>query len=583
MNYKLRHIFLLGLINLSAVSATSEYVKDFMKVVEDSDYFSPLEKDFARQLMNGADMDDSVLDAIIECPVISSKQKEMAKQYFQDRQKPKHVKFKQRRYDKDIQLVTPRMRFHGDFDFRLRSIDTARDVSTHFPLDNADKDPGIAHVIKGQLRYRPEGQKDPKSWGQIDVDVQGRDGETEIINGHFQNNQNYLKIGTYLSPNMSEFGLRNTEFSGVHFHWEQNKWMLDFLRGDTVEDYVPSLDSLSVGGFVAKRLLKSGSQDYIGLSYFDSSDSHYFGILGQAFMLDNNLRMYSEIVKQDVGTPGQDATAVEFEVDYENEKVIFLNEIQKTTAFFRSSLNPEYSNLGTSLSEYENQEHAFTYRFDPYVTSSLVLNSRKVTPLNGISEFDSIDGAWTLMTHRPDRPKYMFVVKSSSNQDATNASIDDQQFIVMGRSSWKHRDIITHVDVMRTDFTDRLLTDNSYVLNSVSVEFSRPFLNKLRVKNKLTLLDQNFENSNNDAESQQNMFQVNYQVDSRTSLQGRHNYRRVARKTFTNKYKNIWSLDARRQVDENLAYNLRLSSYNNNEFTRGYDAALVSLGADFSF
>ena len=103
-----------------------------MKVVEDSDYFSPIEKDFARQLMNGADMDDSVLDAIIESPVISSKQKEMAKQYFQERQKPKRVKFKQRRYDKDIQLVSPRMRFHGDFDFRLRSIDTARDISNHF-------------------------------------------------------------------------------------------------------------------------------------------------------------------------------------------------------------------------------------------------------------------------------------------------------------------------------------------------------------------------------------------------------------------------------------------------------------------
>ena len=91
------------------------------------------------------------------------------------------------------------------------------------------------------------------------------------------------------------------------------------------------------------------------------------------------------------------------------------------------------------------------------------------------------------------------------------------------------------------------------------------------------------QNSTNDAESQQNVFQVDYQVDSRTSLQGRHNYRRVARKAFTNKYKNIWSLNARRQVDENLAYKLRLSSYNNNEFTRGYDAALVSLGADFSF
>ena len=165
MKYKLRHIYLLGLLNLSPIFATSEYVKDFMKVVEDSDYFSPLEKDFARELMNGADMDDSVLDAIIESPVISSKQKEMAKQYFQDRQKPKHIKLKQSRYDKDIQLVTPRMRFHGDFDFRLRSLDTAGDISDYFALDNADKDKGVAHIIKGQLRYRPEGEQNPKSWG----------------------------------------------------------------------------------------------------------------------------------------------------------------------------------------------------------------------------------------------------------------------------------------------------------------------------------------------------------------------------------------------------------------------------------
>ena len=102
MKLKLRHICLLGFIHLKPVLATSEYVKDFMKVVEGSDYFTPIEKDFARQLMNGANMDDSVLDAIIESPVISSKQKEMARQYFQDRQKPKRIKFKQRRYDKDI-------------------------------------------------------------------------------------------------------------------------------------------------------------------------------------------------------------------------------------------------------------------------------------------------------------------------------------------------------------------------------------------------------------------------------------------------------------------------------------------------
>ena len=64
------------------------------------------------------------------------------------------------------------MRFHGDFDFRLRSLDTAGDISDYFALDNADKDKGVAHIIKGQLRYRPEGEQNPKSWGQIDVDVQ---------------------------------------------------------------------------------------------------------------------------------------------------------------------------------------------------------------------------------------------------------------------------------------------------------------------------------------------------------------------------------------------------------------------------
>lgn len=583
MKRYLRHIWFLGFFGGGALLHASEYVKDFMKVVENSDYFSPIEKDFARQLMDGADLDDSVLDAIIESPVISEKQKEMARAYFHNRQKPKKVKFKQQRYDKDIQVVTPPTRIHGDFDLRLRSIDTAKDVSSHFPLDNADKDPGIAHIIRGQLRYRPEGQKSPKSWGQIDIDIQGSDGETEIINGHFQNGSNYLAVGTFLSPNLSEFGLRNTEFAGVHFHWEQNNWNLDLVRGNTVEDYVPTLNNRSLGGLVARRMLGNGNLDYIGLSYFDSADSHFLGFLGQAYTLNNDLRLYSEYVKQDVGISGQDGSAYEVEVDYENEKVIFLNEIQKTSALFRSSLNPEYSNVGVTLNGYENQEHAITYRFDPYVTSSLVLNNRTVTPLNGMTQFDSMDAAWTLMTHRPDRPKYMFVLKSSSNQDSLKNAIDDQQFIVMGRSSWRHRDILTHVDFMRTNFDDRILNNNSYILNSVSVEFSRPFMNKLRIKNRLTLLDQNFKDTSIDAESQHNVFQVDYDLDSRTSLQGRHNYRRVARKAFSNKYKNIWSLDARRKVDDNLAYNLRLSSFNNNEFTRGYDAALVSIGADFSF
>lgn len=583
MKRYIKHIWFIAFFGGVTFLQASEYVKDFMKIVEGSDYFSPIEKDFARQLMDGADLDDSVLDAIIESPVISEKQKEMARAYFHNRQKPKQVKFKQQRYDKDIQVVTPPTRIHGDFDLRLRSIDTARDVSSHFPLDNSDKDPGIAHIIRGQLKYRPEGHKTSKSWGLIDIDIQGSDGETEIINGHFQNGSNYLAVGTFLSPNLSEFGLRNTEFAGVHFHWEQNDWNLDFVRGNTVEDYVPTLNNLSLGGVVARRMLGNDNLDYVGLSYFDSADSHFLGFLGQAYTLDNNLRFYTEYVKQDVGVSNQDGSAYEVEIDYENEKVIFLNEIQKTTALFRSSLNPEYSNVGVNLNGYENQEHAVTYRFDPYVTSSLVLNNRTITPLNGLTQFDSMDAAWTLMTHRPDRPKYMFVLKSSSNQDSLKNAIDDQQFIVMGRSSWRHRDILTHVDFMRTNFDDRILSNNSYILNSLSVEFSRPFLNKLRIKNRLTLLDQNFKDTSVDAESQHNVFQVDYNLDSRTSLQGKHSYRRVARKAFSNKYKNIWSLDARRKVDDNLAYNLRLSSFNNNEFTRGYDAALVSIGADLSF
>ena len=69
---------------------------------------------------------------------------------------------------------------------------------------------------------------------------------------------------------------------------------------------------------------------------------------------------------------------------------------------------------------------------------------------------------------------------------------------------------------MRTDFTDHLLTDNSYVLNSVSVEFSRPFSDKIRVKNKLTLLDQNFENSSTMQVSAQYV-SSGLQMDSRTS------------------------------------------------------------------
>ena len=66
------------------------------------------------------------------------------------------------------------------------------------------------------MRYRPEGEQNPKSWGQIDVDVQGRDGETEIINGHFLNGNKLSQNWNFFKPEYEEFGLRNTEFPPGH-------------------------------------------------------------------------------------------------------------------------------------------------------------------------------------------------------------------------------------------------------------------------------------------------------------------------------------------------------------------------------
>jgi len=572
-----------SLVLATSTFAYEGYIEDYERLIEGSHYFTPKEKEFAAQLLKGADRDDTILDAILDSELISDKQKEVAKEYFHKKKAPKKVHFKQEGFDEELKVTTPRMRFHGDLDLRIRNIDSARDVSNQFALDNADYDEGMHHLFKGNLRYHPEGRPDGDMYGNFHFDLQGRDGETEIINAHLYNRGNYMELGTFLSPNFSEFGLRNTEFSGINVHLEHQKWVLDWVRGNTAEDYVPVLDDLSLGGGVIRRYLSRDKRDWIGASYYDMRGNHFMGILGQSYMFNDHLRFYTEFMHRDGGAAGRNGSAREFELDYDHKKVLFLNEFQKISPRFASTLNPEYSNFSNTLNEMDNREHAFTYRFDPWVTSSVIYSNRKITPAGNPISVETSDSTWALMTHRPDRPKYMFVLKSIARADQTRTNVHEKQMIAMGRTTFKARDMVTSFDVRVTDFNDNLFNQRSFVLNTVSVEFSRPFLNKLWVKEKLTFLDQNFNNSLLDAESQLHHLQVEYRPNRLTTLKGSQRYRRVARKARPNKYKTIYSVEAHRKIDENLAYKLRMDSFNNNEFTKGYDANLISLGADLKF
>jgi len=246
-------------------------------------------------------------------------------------------------------------------------------------------------------------------------------------------------------------------------------------------------------------------------------------------------------------------------------------------------LNPEYSNFPGILSQRENREHGFTYRFDPYITSSVIYSARRITGLGGSNSLETVDAAWTLMTQRPDRPKYMVLFKHLQKKGDLRLSQDESQFIALARTTFKSRDILTHLDFRRTDFTDNLTTLDSYSLNSMSVDISRPFLGKIHVRERLTLLDQNFEDPSKDIESQLQFLEVEYRMDERNSLKGSQKYRRVARKSGSNKYKMAYGLEASRKINENLSYVLRMDAFNHNEFTRGYDANRVAVGADIKF
>ncbi|MCJ8344141.1 hypothetical protein MJH12_01275, partial [bacterium] len=312
------------------------------------------------------------------------------------------------------------------------------------------------------------------------------------------------------------------------------------------------------------------------------SQSHYLGANAQNFFLNDELRVSVEFMHKDAPGVGKDGNAFELEIDYDSSKLMLKNEIQKLSKFFSSSLNPEYANFTNTAYDKEIQEHAVTYRFDPYVTSSFVATRRSDLPSNGNPRLDRVDMAWVLITQKPDRPKYMFLVKALEKDD-NSFTTSQSQLLAMARTTFKAKDIITDVDLRHTNFENDLNVGESYSLNSYSVKVSRPFLNKLRVSERISFLDQNYNNDSFSNESQSHLFEAKYQFNRADSIRGTHRYKRVARKSLPNKYKTIYSMELRRRIDQNLAYKVRLDSYNYNEFARGYDAGLISIGADLSF
>ncbi|MCO4781269.1 MAG: hypothetical protein KC646_03025 [Candidatus Cloacimonetes bacterium] len=576
------YIFILLALFSSSFAEVDSKLEELLSGVESSELFSPIERKFVDSLIKNSSSDDTVLDTLMNSELVSDKNKIYAKEYFTSGKKPRKIKYFDKDFDRKLELKTPRMQVHGDLDMRLRNVDTANDVSNVFALENATYDPSIAYLLKGQIRYSKENDLNSKAFGYVDLDLQSLDGQQEKINFHFQNRDSFIELGTFLSPYFSEFGLRNTEFSGVYTHLEKDKWALDFVRGDTVEDYIKGLNNLSVGGFSVKRAVSQDHRNYLGLNYYDMSQSHYLGAEAQSLFLDDQLRVSAEFMHKDSPGLGTDGNAFELEVDFDGKKLMLKNEMQRMSKFFSSSLNPEYANFSKIAYERDIQEHAVTYRFDPYVSSSFIATRRSQLPNNGNPKLDRMDMSWVLITQKPDRPKYMFLVKALEKDD-NSFTTKQSQLLAMARTTFKAKDIVTDVDMRHTNFSDDMKVGESYSLNSYSVKVSRPFLKKLRVSEKVTFLDQNYNNDSFSNESQSHIFEAKYQFNRADSIRGSHRYKRVARKALPNKYKTVYSMELRRRIDQNLAYKLRLDSYNYNEFTRGYDAGLVSVGADLSF
>jgi hypothetical protein len=563
------------------VLSTAEFAREYLSIVENSDMFNPAEKIFTRKLLEGARADDTFIDAMLSSPMLTERNKQYALKFFREGREPKQVEYKDQRYDTEFELVSPRLRFSGDVESELRFIETRNDISDYFAQDNSGYNDGITHVIKGNINYRMDERHDENVWGRFDFDVQDADGRTEKLNAHIHNRENWHELGTMLTPYHTEFGLRNTEIGGVSGHFERQKWGLDYAFGETVEDFIPALDKLLLKGFVLKRALDSRNRDMLGVSLYNWEDVNYYGGF-MRFYLSEGLHISGELMRTEGPNVLNDDNAWETRLEYENDRVIFLNQYQNIGARFSSVLNPKYANIGGFLRKRENLENAFTYRFDPYVTSSATHIVRRERALDGRPQMYLRDYSWVLSTQKPDKPKYMVVLKASKKDDA-GFSTDEERFISMARTTFRNRDMVTSVDFMFTNFDNYQTPWQSYILRSLNVDFSRPFLKKLYVRERLGVSEHNYADSSWSNESQSHLFEAVYRPDQQNSFRGSHQYRRMARRALPDKYKMVFSLEARRKIDANTTYKLLLESFNYNEFLKGYDATMVSLGCDFTF
>ncbi len=556
--------------------------RETLAMIEKGDQFTDAERLLARQILEQSGDDESVLDAIVSSPLVTERDKELARMIMERSGRvPAKVVYTPRPDELPFELVSKPLRFHGDLSYKARDVRTRNDVANFFATNNSKVNHGFANLLEGRISYAPEeGKRDV--YGFLDIDLQTRDPETEVLNAYMYNRNNWVAVGTWLEPDFTEFGLRNTEISGTMGHFENGKWMVDVALGETVEDFVPGLDGLTTTGLYLRRNIGHGGMDQSGLSYYYANEVNYLGFT-QRLQLHRDFVLRGEFMRRESTVSSQNqGNAWELEMDYENKKVLFQNELQFIGSRFSSTLNPQYTYFTGQASNKQNIENAFTYRFDPYVASSVTLRRNTVEPLVNRPDQKYTDVTWTLSTQKPDRPKYMFVIKGSEKDDS-GFSVNEDVFLAMARTTFKARDILTNVEVMRTQHDDGIQPRFSYRQNSLGFSVARPFQQKLRLVHRLNLIDQEFTDPVLSNEAMSNVLEGRYRLDSRTSIMAAHRYRRVANKGFANKYKTQYQFEARRRIDQNASYNLRLESFNYNEFAKGYDARLVQAGVDFSF
>ncbi len=566
----------------ATAAASSDTLGEYLSMIENSSDFTDAEKDFARSLIYEANGDDSLLDMVLKSPHVPERSKQLAKNFLTTGKEPDKIRYRDPAMDPDFELRSPPTRFHGDLSLRLQDIYTRNDISDYFQLNNAHYYRGFESRLEGQIRWAPEVENAP-TYGYLDLRVRTRDPETEIVNAYMHNRENWYAAGTYLEPYTTEFGLKNTEITGFagHFEWLK-KWRVDLIAGETVEDYVTGLNGLETMGFYLTRDIGRGGADRSGLSYYYANDVHYYG-LTQDLKLYDGLTLHGEYMQRESTTRASNrGGAWEFELDYEKDKVLWQNEYQRITPNFSSTLNPEFTYLTGVQTDRVQQESSFTYRFDPWVASSATFRQYNLDPVGIRPEISFTDYTWTLSTQRPGKPIYMVVLKGNNRDDGA-FTVDENNFIGMGRTVFKNRDLITSVEFLRTDHNDKLQPRLSYLQHAMGVEFSRPFMKRLKLKERIRFIDSQVEDPTLSHEALSHHLQARYQVDQRTTLTGEHRYRRVTSTAFPDKYKIQLALEARRRIDENSSYSFRAESFNYDEFGRGYDARLFQAGMDFSF